>query len=960
MAGAACFNWPHIRRDALGAAPRYWLAAERLAFQAYFARTVAWYAGMQRVFEVYCPLTGAVFDLLGITQDGIEMPGRRRAIHICTTGVDAAVDPKAPELQGRLWAERNAPSTRGKHHIVAAKVEKEVLAHRFICMDRKPEGAGIVRVSLKPKNAMDPAYDEMVPDFNRMVVDCSYNGQHPGMHSHAHRGRFADWIQFATFAMLICIIYEISKRFKGEEIRVAVVDIAAAYRSMDMNKWQRRLLMMRLWCFKSRADANLPPSKRAMLDSLQYVLDLAAAFGGRWSGYSMYELVCGAVWIFEKVLAPSVGLEVGTAVATDDFVVAGTATQCGQGMELLGWLLHAIGWKTEGKVHPDVKEALDVAQAHTVWTGVGVDVTDPTDCFLWVPPSYWAKYGPGMRAWAEGVLAASVKVGQSMQGRGFWLLAMMPGMASHIQPIINYVKAASIVERSREEHVGAGEHAQRVQRATEAEEASREAMKLMVELIPRMMGRGHPMMHDDAFTRPFDIGIFSDSTRGSDDGTTPPGFGVMVCGHYVVMEWPRKAIERATNPESGEVDNTILEKMARGIAIWLASKLWPKGIERRTVAVFNGCDNQACVHAAQRGRSSNQVTNDILRGLDTMAAVTGWRVEEEGNPGGTWLPTKWMLFTDALSRSLGTSSKALRAQADFREEVGDRPLRCIMLDPNSPLFDWSDPRAIVRLETSVPPISHAFVRAWQPSPDHRGTAQGYLTGVPQTDWRLRRGRDIIAGLPHRQGMGWVDGFPLSWTMRHSAIGSRSRCCGHSEGDVCATGAAKAPPTSTSGTSNNCTTTSSTNPLRWGTETGRNGEDRCDSVGRGPQTELELRRGSSWLLPRPGEYGSRVGSEGAARRSTSVSLEQWRWLGSLPCGERSTPASPGPEPAHFNFTGDVYASSGVVAGDASQRTRNVPTVRCASTGNAVGGDRPNGCLCTLRVTQTYVDSLEYES
>ena len=54
------------------------------------------------------PVCGAAFDLLGVTPNGAEMPGRRRAIHICVCGVDAGVDPNAAELKGHKWAEKNA------------------------------------------------------------------------------------------------------------------------------------------------------------------------------------------------------------------------------------------------------------------------------------------------------------------------------------------------------------------------------------------------------------------------------------------------------------------------------------------------------------------------------------------------------------------------------------------------------------------------------------------------------------------------------------------------------------------------------------------------------------------------------------------------------------------------------------------------------------------------------------
>ena len=774
------------------------------------------------------------------------------------------------------------------------------------------------------------------------------------MHHHAAKARFPDWILFAKFAMLVCILRELQKRFRGEALRIAVVDIKSAYRSMDMNRAQRILLLMRLWCFKSKADADLPSSKRKLMDTLQYVLDLAAAFGGRWSGYGMYELVCGAVWIFERVLAPAVGLEVGVAVATDDFVVVGTKTQCGQGMELLLMLLRGIGWTVEGKIHPDVELPLDVPQARTVWTGVGADVTNPNAMHIFAPPAYWKKNSPEMRAWADGTLAATITAAESMQGKAFWLSAMVPNMTSHIQPIIYFVVAKRASDKEPR-------NTRLRERAEKAESASRDAMKLMLKVVPLLMPGGYPITVEVEAAKEWEIGIFSDSTKGSDDGSTPPAFGVMVCGYYVGMPWPAKAIARATNPDSGLVNNTILEMMARGIAVWLAGHVWPTGLARRTVRVFNGCDNQACVHEAQRGRSGNPVSNDVLRGLDTLAAVNGWRVEEEHQPGGSWLPTNLMIFCDALSRAWGDGG--LKYQRQFMEEVGARPCRRIFLPPDSPLFDWSDPCQILELTMDIPLAPPEFIRAWQPLQGEGGTAQGYLGDARWTRWNSTPGRGTGQDGAEPQGSAWVDGFPSSWTRSHTADGTRSRPCGHSGSACCGTGAVSQPPPSTSDMYSNSTRTSSVTGLPWDTEVSTDGGGSCSKSDPERPTVLELRPAGSWLLPAKEEQPGaeeKDGGKGEARRSTSVSLGPWRWLGSLPFDGRSTRPIHGPEPEHFSFDGVGCGFSEMEASGANPATGSAPMPRCGYTESAAGEGRRNGCLCTLREMRTYVDSAGYAS
>ena len=94
--------------------------------------------------------------------------------------VDAGVDPNAAELKGRKWAERNSPSVRGKEHIIAEKVQVELDAQRFLLLAAKPPGGAINRVSLKPKNALDPRYDEGKAEFQRMVIDCTFEGKEHG------------------------------------------------------------------------------------------------------------------------------------------------------------------------------------------------------------------------------------------------------------------------------------------------------------------------------------------------------------------------------------------------------------------------------------------------------------------------------------------------------------------------------------------------------------------------------------------------------------------------------------------------------------------------------------------------------------------------------------------------------------------------------------------------------------
>ena len=589
----APFAWVKMREAAIGVAPPW----HHNDFPGYYTQCSRWYRRVQGHLGVRSPLCAAFWDLFGFSTDGRSRAGRQRAIHVCVCGVDVGVDPAEMTAETR-WGLRNGQSCQGKKHILAEKVQIEVAAGRYQVLKEKPSGACVAEVNLVPKNSLDAAFNDMEAKYNRMVVNLSKgNNGGGGLHAIATRERFPEWIPWVHIRMLWDMIGALRAEF-GDDValQAVVLDLKSAYRTMDVMKAQRVLTMLRVWVFESEADADKPSSERRLVK--RYILDLAAAFGCRSSGYADYELVVGAIWALEEIFYPSIGVKALTAVATDDFIAVGREQDARRMGEMLGMVLRLGGFGTDGKFHADVVGALDVPRSRTVWIGWGADVTSGV---AFCPAAYVRKVAPAFAAWGDGEMTASTAMLESLQGVGFWVSNFCPALRPFLSSMI---AAKSAWDRYGESDV----------RTTALVHESRGCARLITEVVFPLMGE-RSMRREISGVAEFtgEIGLITDATRGSDaraDGTqeTPAGYGIWFNGYFARGIFPPTAIERATNKASGLVDNSLLEMLARTIGVLMMAKLWPVGVERRTVKVGipNEFERQLGHRGANRGRQGRR------------------------------------------------------------------------------------------------------------------------------------------------------------------------------------------------------------------------------------------------------------------------------------------------------------------------------------------------------------------
>ena len=951
LAGGACFDWPRIREAALGPAPPH----EAPAFKAYFWRTHWWYRGHSRHFGVDSPVRAAFFDLFGVTADGKAVqPTRRRTVHAAVCGVDIGIDPESDWWkagQGNGWFEKNSRKLNEHKYIVAEKVDKEVKAGRFELHDQKPEGACVSRSSLTSKDPLSPDFSEKLAKFWRLIHDFTYEGSKPGLHAYCSKDRFPDYIPYVKLEMFERLVWAMEAEFPGEELQMFILDLKAAYRSFDTMDAQRRFTVLRLWTFASEADANSTGPRQLVL---RYVRDLACPFGGRWSGYADYEFVIAAIWGYTHIFAPALGLRVGLVVATDDFIGLTRRRDAELARDLLRVVLQLAGWGVEGKSHPDIIGPLDTPRCIAVWIGCGFDLTNLAEKRRFLPPAYLAKHRPAMEGWAAGTVAAVLNTAEQIQGRGLWMAQNCPSMAPFLGSIIG---AVTWLRRRENGQATAAEVALAVAR-------SRKDMAVMLGLIDRMQATGRQLMCEPTREHTWELGIFTDSTKGSDDGVTRPGFGVMIMGVYVTMEWPARMIERATNPTSGLVDNTILEMAARCIGILIAREIWPEGLERKHVKVFTACDNTAVVAQAGKKRARNAVANDMLLGVACVATIHGFEVDEAAEPGGTWVGTKEMYWGDPASRCLGGSRDATHALAELWEQIDGRPVVELVLNPNDAIFDWSDPVAIMDWSLGGVVLPPHHLAAWQPSSDPTlGRAQQYLVGVDSVYRRSRRVQGISCDGYSPLVSDAAEPFQDSCRPSISAPTSDTPLCSPGHATSSGAGTLSRPSTTTLGTSLSPIGTSSTTTLLGTSASGADGGADSGSQGNGRQGGCGLRpEASCWRPPGGGAgAGQAGGAEEQASRSGPLiggSLGPWSWAGLVPCGERSTPPVPEEKLETYNFAGDVFVSRPPAGSGAGGTIGDAHTSCARSTGRATPGISGSGSLSTLLATPPFVRSSAY--
>ena len=938
----APFAWPKLREAAVGVAPA-WHAGE---FPAYYDKCTAWYRRVQGHLGVRSPLDAAFWDLFGVSTDGRSRNGRRRAIHVCVCGVDVGVDPSEMTAE-TTWNLRNGQSCMSKKHILAEKVQEEVEAGRYRVLAEKPAGACIAEVNLVPKNSLDDAYDEMRAKYNRMVVNLSKgNRGGGGLHGVATKERFPEWIPWVHIKMLWNIIGALRDEFGDDvDLEAVVLDLKSAYRTMDVMEAQRVLTMLRVWVFESEADAGKPSSERKLV--MRYILDLAAAFGCRSSGYADYELVVGAIWALEEIFYPSVGIKALTAVATDDFIAVGRAQDAAEMGEVLGAVLRLGGFGTDGKFHADIDGALDVPRARTVWIGWGANVTTGV---TFCPAAYLRKVTPAYAAWGDGEMTASTALLESLQGVGYWVSNFCPALRPFLSSLI---AAKSAWDRY-------GEHDART-KALVLE--SRGCSKMIVEVVfPRMGERS--MRREISGVAEFveEMGLITDATRGSDaraDGSqeTPAGYGIWFNGYFARGTFPPAAIARATNAASGLVDNSLLEMMARTIGVLMLAKLWPVGVERRTVKVTNSNDNSATVGQIRAGRAKWGLANDCLMAVAVMSLADGFDVVEAGDE--EWVPSAECIFGDSLSRSVGSGPKAEAGWARFLEENRGRPTTEVKLDDDAPFWAMTDPVAVASYDDfHVPPLPASMFRAWQPAlQESAGGATGekagaglrFLAGAKpaksRSEPQVGTGRD--GGQPRASPC--KGGHPSSSTRSPTRRGNGMRSCSNS-GDSSSgtdTQSRRLGDTSTGSSPYTERCTSRTSSGQSGA--GVNGGGDCGRQGGGRQIGRTLHQ-------RPSSAKPCERADGAS--STRASSRRWWWLSSVRSDAASTRHAQARKLDDFSFAGEGWYSSPRSTSGAKRGTSVAQELPSRSTGRWTAGRTGSGFLSFLAGTPTYVPSARY--
>ena len=930
----APFRWVAIREAALGVAP-VWTDD---AFPAYFWRTCKFYRQLQWCYDVHSPLQPAFFDLFGVRPDGVERGGRNRTIHLAVAGVDVGVDPTSVGKNER-WGLRNGKGV-GKDHVYAEKVEKEVLRGRYILFDIKPEGCCYSESNLVPKNELDPEYDGSEARFNRHVVNFSKGGrQGGGLHDLTPKEVFIEWTPFVHIAMLFAMIGALRARV-GEEVELAafILDLREAYRTFSVMKGQRLLTMLRVPTFASGEDAHLPARERKVV--LRYILDVACAFGCRASGYACYEAVSAMVWAMENIFAPSVGIVMGLVVATDDFIGVTVKADSGVGRDLLELMLQAGGFGTDGKSHVDVEEALDVPGNRPVWIGYGVDINEVT---VWCPPVYLAKVGPMFTDWGSGATEVSVAIADKLQGTGYWL----SNFAQELRPFLS-----SFIEiKSRIDRLGLEDA-----RVKAIVEESRDCARTMVEVVmPLVRERSmkHLLRREQGCE--WEMGLITDATRGSDDGRTPSGYGIFFNGYFAKGRFPPAALAKATNAESGIVDNSLLEQLARSIGVLMVRQLWPEGLEPGRVKVSNGNDNSATVGQIRHGRAKWGFANDCLLCLAIASLKSGWDMMEAGDEEAEWLASRHCYFGDPLSRAVGESRKAKAFYQRFLRETRGRPVYEVLLSEDAPFWVMEDPLAVASYTfAGTPTLPLSMFHAWQPQApgdvigDNMG--QRFLAGARREVSRSGREGGIGSGGEEQRGTRWEGHDRSSSTESRTRRRSGTLSSKHSGGSSLPTVTRNPLLTDTSTKCSGSTRKSWNTTSSASGEAGDGGGDGC-----GPQgSERPTGRGPHRLR----SCGQR-GEDADAGNSARERLGQWSWLGSRASGDASILQRADGPPDHFSFPGDVLFSSTSGCGSASGRASECTDVASRSTASTLSlEERGSGCLCSLLATPTFVQSESY--
>lgn len=933
----APFRWTAIREGALGVAPAWHDAT----FPAYFWRTCKFYRQMQWCFDVHSPLQPAFFDLFGVRPDGVERGGRNRTIHLTVVGVDLGVDPGSVGKKDR-WGLKNGATGKGKDHIFAEKVAKEVEEGRYVLFDSKPDGCCYSQSNLVPKNELDEAYDCSKAKYHRHVINFSKGGpQGGGLHDLTPPEVFIEWTPFVHIAMLFAMIGALrAKVGEGEELAAFILDLKSAYRNFSVIKQQRLLAMIRVPTFESDADKHLPSSERKMV--LRYILDVACAFGCRASGYACYEAVSAMVWAMENIFAPSVGIVMGLAVATDDFVGVTVKRDSAVGRDLLELMLHAGGFGTDGKLHVDVDGPLDEPRARPVWIGYGVDVNRET---VWCPPAYRAKVEPMFVKWGSGETPMGIAVVESLQGTGYWLANFAPRLRPFLSSFIEV--------KSRADKFGIDDP-----RTRAIVDESRECARMVVEeVLPMVQERSMRHLTGRKRGEGPELGLITDATRGSDDGSTPSGYGIFFNGYYAYGAFPAAALAKATNQESGIVDNSLLEQLARSIGVLMVLKLWPEGVESESVLVTNGNDNTATVGQIRHGRAGWGFANDCLLCVAVASLHAGVEVLGAGDEETEWLASRHCYLADPLSRAVG-GRKARRAKERFLSETRGRPIERIVLSESAPFWVMEDAVAVASYTfPGTPALPLSLFYAWQPAQGCSGTTgenmgQRFLEGAEPGRWSWERAGGIGSDGEQPRDIPWGDAGRSCSTRSRTPPRSGTQSSKPSRASYSPTGIGSQPLTDTSTRSSGCTGRSSSTKSSVNDAAGGGGGGGCGRQEGGPRIERGRHQQNSSELR---------GGDADEEESGKERLQPWWWLGSGACDGASIQQRVAGPPDHFNFAGDVLYSStgrcGKSNGPAAEFTDAAS--RCTASTHS-RGEPGNGCLCSVLGTPTFVQSASYSS
>jgi hypothetical protein len=541
---------------------------------------------------------------------------------------------------------------------------------------------------------------------------------------------------------------------------------------------------------------------------------------------------------------------------------------------------------------------------------------------------------------------------EKLQGMGFWVSNFCLNLAPFLS---SFIAAKSAWDRFGQDD----------ERTVELVNESRGCAAMVVDtVLPLMRERSmRRAIYGDA-NHATEMGLITDATRGSDrraDGSqaTPAGYGIWFMGYFARGVFPAATVERATNKESGLVDNSHLEMVARTIGVLMMQKLWPVEVERRTVRVSNCNDNSATIGQIRKGRAKWGLANDCLLCTATLALRSGVDIVEEGED--EWVASAECIFGDSLSRSIGTNAKAEEGWQRFLIETGGRPTKEIRLKSDAPFWSMQDALAFANYDDfDVPPLPLAMFLAWQPerqvrsegkTGETKSSALRFLAGAGPAGSSSGLGCDTGPGGAGRRATPCTDGSPSSSTKGTTPRGNGTPSSSISDGSSSETGTRREQSTGISRTCKQRTERSSRRKSSESSVGGSGGGGGCVPQ----QSERPTERGrhrKSYSGPQLGEHGAESSME-ALRR-------QWSWHSSGRYDAANTRRFQGERLENFNCAGVGWYSGPRTSRSARQRAGDALECPSKSTGSRTEEHSDSGSLFGLLATPMYVQYASYES